>query len=1094
MSFGPLTVPPQSNRVRLVVASTVMLTFISYWRAAAIVLNDLGSSAFYAGGISEQAVGKAAPWFILAVMLFSFAVRAVYVESCSMFTRGGVYRVVKEALGGTFAKLSVSALMFDYILTGPISGVSAGQYIAGLINELFKAGDTHHWLPPAMLSLTHGPPHINENYAAAAFAVLVTLYYWRQNIRGIEESSDKALRVMQITTVMVVMLLGWAGYTLLFTGIHLPPWPTPENFRFSDEALGFLKGTNFAKTIGLFGILIAFGHSVLAMSGEESLAQVNRELASPKLKNLKRAAVIIALYSTIFTGLSSLLAVMLIPDQGSPLAVFGDRFQYKDNLIAGLAMYMHGPLVLKLVFRVFVVVVGFLILSGAINTSIIGSNGVLNRVSEDGVLTDWFRRPHRKYGTSYRIVNLVTGLQLLTIILSRGDVYALGEAYAFGVIWSFTFNSLAMLVLRFKYHGERGWKVPPNFRIAGIEIPVGLGGVFIALLSVAVTNLFTKSVATKAGIIFSIVFFAVFTVSERVNKRKFAHAEAQMKEHFQLMQQEMISREAIEVRPGNLLVTVRDFNTLGHLKWALENTNTEDQDIVVVEARLTPYDSAEHNVGMEQIFSDYEQTLFTKTVALAESYGKKISLLVVPARDVFSAIVQTANSLDSSAVVAGVSSKMTPKDQAFRLGQAWEAAPEPKRQFTVYIVASDGIAETYHIGPHMPAMKSEDVNLVHKLWLEVKKNAGTEEIHHSDIVTLALKRLERDYNLDKAAVLKTLNKGYLKIFLGYASGVGKSFRMLDEARRRHERGQEVVVGAVQPNLPGEAEAILKKLEVIPLKNGTQIDVDAIIRRHPDACFVDGLAYDNAPGSRNQHRWQDAKELVQAGIKVIASVNIQYITELREQVEGITGKKVTQTVPVSFVKSADEIEIVDAPAEEPIERTPAEQMSFEKRQKQLSRLREMALVLAADVVDHQLSNYLEAHGIKQLFGTQERIMVCITPRSDAQKMIQTAELVADRFHGELFVAYVNQPDLSEEDRNSLDEKLALARLAGARVEVLNGHEPTDTILDFARSHGITQLFVGHSQRARMWSGMWGNSVNKLIQKSQGMDVRIFPNRK
>lgn len=1097
MSSGPLTSPPQSNRVRLVVASTVMLTFISYWRAAAIVLNDLGSSAFYAGGISEQAVGKAAPWFILGVMLFSFAVRAVYVESCSMFTRGGVYRVVKEALGGTFAKFSVSALMFDYILTGPISGVSAGQYIAGLLNEFLKAASSHHWLPGTMHALSGGPLQVNENYASAVFAILVTLYYWRQNIMGIEESSDKALRVMQITTVMVVILLGWAGYTLLRVHAQLPPWPTPANLQFSPEALGFLKGTNFAKTIGLFGIMIAFGHSVLAMSGEESLAQVNRELASPKLKNLKRAAVIIALYSTIFTGLSSLLAVMLIPDKGSPLAVFGDRVQYQDNLIAGLAMYMTGPVMLKIIFRVFVVVVGFLILSGAINTSIIGSNGVLNRVSEDGVLTDWFRRPHRKYGTSYRIVNLVTGLQLLTIILSRGDVYALGEAYAFGVIWSFTFNSLAMLVLRFKYHGERGWKVPPNFRIGGIEIPVGLGSVFIALLSVAVTNLFTKSVATKAGIVFSIAFFAVFTISERVNKRKFAHAQAQMKEHFQLMQQETIEREAIEVRPGNMLVTVRDYNTLNHLKWALENTNTEDQDIVVMEARLTGYDTAEYGLAMEQIFSDYEQTLFTKTVSLAESYGKKISLLVVPARDVFSAIVQTANSLDSSAVVAGTSSKMTSKDQAFHLGQAWEAAPEPKRQFTVHIVSPEGGVETYHIGPHMPAMKNADVNLVHKLWLEVKKNPGTEEIHHSDIVTLALKRLERDYNLDKASVLKTLNKGYLKIFMGYASGVGKSVRMLDEARRRRERGQDVVVGAVQPQLPPAAETILKQLEVVPLKqvnNGIAVDVEAIIRRHPDACFIDGLAYDNPPGSRNATRWQDAKELVQAGIKIIASVNIQYIAELREQVEAITGKQVTQTVPVSFIKSADEIEIVDAPPEEPIERTPAEQMSFEKRQQKLSRLREMALVLTADVVDHQLTNYLEAHGVKQHFGTVERILVCITPRSDAQKMIQTAEIVAERFHGELTVAYVNQPDLTEQDRIALDEKLSLARLAGARVEVLNGHEPADTILDFARSHGITQLFIGHSQRARMWSGVWGNSVNKLIQRSQGMDVRIFPNKK
>jgi len=316
-----------------VVATSVMLTFISYWRAAAIVLNDLGSSAFYAAGIAEQAVGKSAPWFILAVMLFSFAVRAVYVESCSMFVRGGVYRVVKEALGGTLAKISVSALMFDYILTGPISGVSAGQYIAGLINDTFSAADSHGWIPRAVHLLFHGTPHVDVNWTAVVFAVGVTLYFWWQNTKGIHESSEKALQVMQITTVMVVILLGWSAFTLVKQGYQPVPLPTAHNLHFSGEALGFLKHTDLAHDLaakfGLLGILIAFGHSVLAMSGEESLAQVNRELAHPKLKNLKRAAVIIAIYSFVFTGLTALLFVMIIPDTVRvPI--------YKDNLIAGL--------------------------------------------------------------------------------------------------------------------------------------------------------------------------------------------------------------------------------------------------------------------------------------------------------------------------------------------------------------------------------------------------------------------------------------------------------------------------------------------------------------------------------------------------------------------------------------------------------------------------------------------------------------------------------------------------------------------------------------------------------------------------------------
>jgi amino acid transporter len=731
-----------ADRVRIVVATSVMLTFISYWRAAAIVLNDLGSSAFYAAGIAEQAIGKSAPWFIVAVILFSFGVRVVYVESCSMFVRGGVYRVVKEALGGTLAKVSVSALMFDYILTGPISGVSAGQYIAGLINSVLLTANQHGWIPHAMHVMAHGVPQVNVNWTSVVFALAVTIYFWWENTKGIQESSDKALKVMQITTVMVVILLAWSALTLFKQGYQSVPLPTPGNLHFSPEALGFLKHTdlasNLARKFGLLGILIAFGHSVLAMSGEESLAQVNRELAHPKLKNLKRAAIIIAIYSFVFTGLTALLFVMIIPDSVRvPI--------YKDNLIAGLAMYLWGPQLLRLLFRAFVVVVGFLILSGAVNTAIIGSNGVLNRVSEDGVLTDWFRHPHKKFGTSYRIINLVVILQLVTILWSRGDVYVLGEAYAFGVIWSFTFNSLAMLVLRFKYKGQRGWKVPFNFHIAGREIPFGLLCIFFVLFATAVMNLFTKSVATIAGVAFTGTFFLIFAVSEHVNLKKHALAALEMKEHFQLQQSDTVDRAAIGIRPGNVLITARDYNTLNHLKWALQRIDTKEQDIVVMSARISPFGAAAYDLSTEQIFSDYEQRLFTRAVSVAESSGKKISLLVVPARDVWSAIVQTANNLESSAVVTGVSSKMTTQEQAFELGRAWENAPEPKRQFVVQIVYPNLQVDTYRIGPHTPSMKTEDVHLVHRLWLNITHEDGLDKLHHHDILTEALTRFARDY-------------------------------------------------------------------------------------------------------------------------------------------------------------------------------------------------------------------------------------------------------------------------------------------------------------------------------------------------------------
>ena len=429
---------------------------------------------------------------------------------------------------------------------------------------------------------------------------------------------------------------------------------------------------------------------------------------------------------------------------------------YQDNLIAGLAMYMVGPLFWRILFSIFVVLVGFLILSGAINTSIIGSTGVLMRVAEDGVLTDWFRMPHPRFGTSYRIVNLVFILQMFTIIASRGNVIMLGEAYAFGVIWSFTFNSLSMLVLRWKYHGERGWKVPPNLRIGKVEIPLGLLSVFMVLLATAVVNLFTKSVATVSGIVFAAVFFVIFTISERENLRKHARTAKEMKDHFQLEHQETINRESVAIRPGGIIVTMRDAANPLALKWTLARTAKDDRDVVVISVRLMGVGGPEYLSAEQQSFSEHEQMVFTKAVSVAESFGKKVSLLVVPAGDIFAALVQTANSLEVESVVSGTSSSISAEEQAYYMGQAWEALPEPKRQFNFCVVAPDGDVKVFYIGPHAPALSPEDVQLVHRLWLNMRRDPAAADLHHSDIITYALTRLAGQYAREKQEILREL--------------------------------------------------------------------------------------------------------------------------------------------------------------------------------------------------------------------------------------------------------------------------------------------------------------------------------------------------
>ena len=718
----------RSGATKVVVATTVMLSFISFWRAAAIVLSDMASSAYYVGGIAEQAIGKAAPWFILGIMLFSYGVRAIYIESCAMFVRGGVYKVVHEAMGGTLAKFSVSALMFDYVLTGPISGVSAGLYLGGLINE---AGEYFH------IGL-----HVNAPYFAAVCAAAATVYFWRKNIIGIHESSEKALHIMQITTVMVVILISWSLLTIFKNGYQPVPLPTAGNMHFSKDALGWLEGTA-GPAITAIAILIGLGHSVLAMSGFETLAQVYREISHPKLKNLERAGLVIIIYSLVFTAGVSFLAVMIIPD--------ADRQKFLENLIGGLSMYLIGPTPLKLLFHAFVVLVGALILSGAVNTAIIGSNGVLNRVAEDGVLPDWFRHPHHKYGTTSRLINTIVILQLVTIAISRGNVILLGEAYAFGVVWSFAMKALSVLVLRYKQPGHRDWKVPLNFHIAGKEIPVGLALITLMLFAMASINVVTKKVATISGLSFTVAFFIVFELSEKYNRRRqAAHAEEQ--EKFRLDTREDLSVEAVHVRPGNVLVAVRNPNRLDHLRRIVEKTDTGKIDIVVLSVRnVNPAGSGEHPLRVEQIFSNDETEVFSKVVNMAEKAGKHVELMVVPGTDPFAAVVQTAQRLQSSRIVVGLSPRMDPAEQGKLIGQEWERLPEPRPSLSLEIVLADQKKSIYfNLGPHPPRLWPQDVDLLHQLWLELSAREPGSKLHHRDVVGVALRRLKQDLKSPEA--------------------------------------------------------------------------------------------------------------------------------------------------------------------------------------------------------------------------------------------------------------------------------------------------------------------------------------------------------
>jgi amino acid transporter len=603
--------------------------------------------------------------------------------------------------------------------------VSAGAYLGHLLDEIAK-----------MLGQSFP---VNINYFAAFFAVCITVYFWWQNIKGLHESSGKALRIMQITTIMVAAFLIWCPLTILLRGhVEFPPAPLPRNLQFGSSALGWFKGTVWP-TIPIVALIIAFGHALLSMSGFETLAQVYREIAYPKLRNLRITANLVCWYAVICTGVITVMAGIII----SPDDI---RNLYSENLLGGLAMRLAGPELLKLLFHIFVVVVGVLILSGAVNTSIIGANGVLNRVAEDGVLLDWFRRPHKRFGTTYRVINAIALLQIATIVASRGDMYLLGEAYAFGVVWSFFLKSLGVMVLRYQRHDQE-YKFPFNIRLGGVELPIGLAITTLILGFVAIANLFSKEYATKYGIGFTLVLFAVFTISERVNAKKRAavHLDKKPLEEFNLVHQPQVNTSTLHARPGAVLVAVRDYHNMEHLRKVLQKTNLRRHDIVVMTVRTISTGAGEYALSDDQIFSDYERELFSHVVEIAEKEGKPVELLVVPAVNPFDAMVQSAARLQASRLVTGVSARMTSEELARRIGLAWESLPEPRHAFSLEIISPDRPSTYVNLGPHPPRLWPEDVDRLHDLWRQLsdEENVGS-KLHHRDIVGVALRRLQRD--------------------------------------------------------------------------------------------------------------------------------------------------------------------------------------------------------------------------------------------------------------------------------------------------------------------------------------------------------------
>jgi hypothetical protein len=319
-----------------------------------------------------------------------------------------------------------------------------------------------------------------------------------------------------------------------------------------------------------------------------------------------------------------------------------------------------------------------------------------------------------RFGTSYRIINLIAALQIVTIVLSRGDVFLLGEAYAFGVVWSFTMEALAVLVLRYRYPRRREYSVPLNIDWGRIHIPIGLGLITLSLLAIAIVNLLTKSIATVVGLTFTVVLFSLFTLSERVMRRQAASQE--QVDQFHLAGAEELTNETVGVRPGNVLVMIHNYRRLDHLESVLERVRPEHYDIVALQIRvLEAGASGDRGIVPEQLFTANEQVLFTRALMFAEKHGKSIHLALMAANQLWDGMVHAAQSLQSAIIVVGPSATMSPREEARLAGLAWERLPTPKRRAVFEVFIPPAQRAVFYLGPHTPHLTPKEIDVLHRL-------------------------------------------------------------------------------------------------------------------------------------------------------------------------------------------------------------------------------------------------------------------------------------------------------------------------------------------------------------------------------------------
>ncbi len=694
--------PPPLRRTRVFLSSTPLLTLISVGKAGPLAIAELGLAAFFVMGIAHPALQSLTFWFVLAAAIASVFVRAIDIETWALFLPGGLIGRAEQAFGPRVARVTAAGFLAERFLFAALSSVVCGHYIAGIAASV---------VPIEQLGL-----HFTLEELSTVFAVALVGAIWIRMRMGIDLSRDTISRIVGASVTILAVLIGWGVLSSarvanapLFVEVLRSPLSAAQS------PADFLS-------LCLLGIALVLP----VLGGGDGLAREAHNFPPPRVPALKRTARLVILFGVCAIVVPTLLFEVLVPG--------AEKRLWMDAPLTGLVQHFMGPAWLRALGNLALAAAAFLMLGPAAHAALNDAAQTLRRLSIAQVLPERVASLHPRFGTGARALDVSVTASVLVMLASSGRITWLARAYAVGLAITLLFKIVVLIRFRRTHPEGRPFKAPFNVTIGNREIPIGLIGAGTIVSTVMGTMLLRGDIPsiTAAGLVLGLALLFTREQEER--------DAGQELDAFELLAPADLSLGQVEARPGNLLVPVRNPHALAHVTAAVQAPG--DRDVIVMTVRLLDKDVT-HEEATSDDPTPYERNLFSQVVAVAERYRRPVRLLIVPAHDVFEAVINSAIRLRSSEVFVGESVSLSADDQARLLGEAWEHADKPEAcEVRLVIYHRSGRTDTYQLGAHAPTLTPRDLDLIHRVWLDATKAVGP-HVHHHDVVRAALTKMEQ---------------------------------------------------------------------------------------------------------------------------------------------------------------------------------------------------------------------------------------------------------------------------------------------------------------------------------------------------------------